>query len=311
MKPNFPRAFRQVDVFTQHAYWGNPLAVVLDGTDLSDADMQRFASWTHLSETTFVFSPSPQGLAAGADYRVRIFTPAGELPFAGHPTLGTCHAWLEAGGQPRQGNVIVQECAAGLVHLKREEERLSFAAPALRRTEPDAGLVTEVIAALGLPKNHVLRTQMLDNGPAWLGLWVDCAETLLSLTPDHRALLHLNTKVGLIAMHDAPETTPLISRSNREARAFSRTSASAPPPVTVEVRAFAAPAGIDEDPATGSLNASLAQWLMDEGHLPGHYIATQGTCLGRNGQIYLQRDAAGQVWVGGDTVTCVQGEVLL
>ncbi|MEY4757124.1 MAG: hypothetical protein RJA34_2022 [Pseudomonadota bacterium] len=314
---HLPRPFKQVDVFTDRAYWGNPLAVVLDGSGLSDDDMQRFAQWTHLSETTFLLPPSPEGKAAGADYRIRIFTPGGELPFAGHPTLGSCHAWLEAGGVPGLTNTVVQECAVGLVKIQREGTRLSFAAPALQRSPASGELLTDACSALGLPPDQVLRSQLLNNGPTWLGLLIDSPEILLALTPDHRALQRLDTKVGLIALHDAPQVPALIGRSNREARAFSQNQADIQlPPAfsevpTVEVRAFAAPVGVDEDPVTGSLNASLAQWLMADGVLPERYLASQGTCLGRRGQVFVQRDAHHQVWVGGCSVTCVDGKVRL
>jgi PhzF family phenazine biosynthesis protein len=311
------RPFKQVDVFTDLAYRGNPLAVVLDGSGLSDADMQRFANWTNLSETTFLLPPSPEGRAGGADYRVRIFTPRGELPFAGHPTLGSCHAWLEAGGVPGLADTLVQECAVGLVKIQRDSQRLSFAAPALKRSPANAELHTDVCTALGLPPEQVLRSQLLNNGPTWLGLLIDSPETLLALTPDHHALQRLGTKVGLIALHDAPQVPSLIGRSNREARAFSQNQAGIQSLPTsgelpkVEVRAFAAPVGVNEDPVTGSLNASLAQWLITEGILPDRYIATQGTCLGREGQVFVQRDIDGQVWVGGHNVTCVDGRVTL
>lgn len=311
------RPYKQVDVFTDRPYWGNPLAVVLDGSDLSDVEMQRFAHWMNLSETTFVLPPTPGGLAGGADYRVRIFTPGGELPFAGHPTLGSCHAWLEAGGCPRHADTIVQECTVGLVPIQRDGQRLSFAAPALQRTEPEAKLLADVTQALGLRPINILSAQMLNNGPSWLGLLVNDVETLLEMTPDHRALLRLGTKVGVIALHEALPAPPLINRSNREARAFSQRRDTTPPlfpegaHATVEVRAFAAAVGVDEDPVTGSLNASLAQWLIADGVLPEQYVATQGTRLGREGQVFVQRKSDGQVWVGGHAVTCIDGNVRL
>ena len=304
------RPFKQVDVFTETAYLGNPLAVVMDGSGLSPEDMQHFARWTNLSETTFLLPPSDAAAAQGADYRVRIFTPGGELPFAGHPTLGTCHAWLQAGGQAKSAEFIVQECGQGLVRIRRDGTRLAFAAPPLQRSAPDAKLLTEVTAALGLAPQHILASQLLNNGPLWLGLLLDDEEVLLALQPDHAALRHLGQKVGVAHISQGLEATTLIARSNREARAFGpRTHAPTAP--QAQVRAFAAPVGVNEDPVTGSLNASLAQWLITDGLAPTSYIATQGTCLGRHGQVFVSQDAQGQVWVGGDVVTCVDGVVTL
>ncbi|MGB4061160.1 MAG: PhzF family phenazine biosynthesis protein [Burkholderiaceae bacterium] len=314
-----PRPFLQVDVFTALPYLGNPLAVVLDGTGLSDEAMQRFAHWTNLSETTFVLAPTPEGAAAGADYRVRIFTPGGELPFAGHPTLGTCHAWLAHGGQPREAGVVRQECAVGVVALRRADgiehgssNRWAFAAPAMRRAAPDATRLAAVCAALGLHPTQVKAAQVLNNGPEWLGLLIDSPDTLMALTPDHTALKALGEKVGVAALSAPPENTPLIARNSREARAFDRPSQtpSASEP-DLWVRAFVDVLGVAEDPVTGSLNASLAQWLMADGVLPTRYQATQGQALGRDGQVFLSQDAQGQVWVGGDVVRCVSGEVWL
>ena len=306
------RAFKQVDVFTSQAYLGNALAVVLDGEGLSDADMQRFACWTNLSETTFLLSPTEPA----ADYRVRIFTPGGELPFAGHPTLGSCHAWLEAGGQPQTAGCVVQQCAKGLVQIAREADaagRLAFAAPLLQRSTPAAAELAEVTAALGITPAQVLAAQSLDNGPVWFSLLLDSPATVLQLTPDHAQLARLGVKVGVAAMYPAAEEaidSPLIRRANREAAAFGARSVGSAAR-RLEVRAFAAATGINEDPVTGSLNASLAQWLIGDGLLPEQYIASQGLNIGRAGQVHVRRDADGQVWVGGDSVTCVKGEVLL
>lgn len=282
MKSN--RAFRQVDVFTAAPYRGNALAVVLDGDGLGDEEMQRFARWTNLSETTFLLPPR----SAQADYRVRIFTPGGELPFAGHPTLGSAHSWLEAGGLPKSTEFIVQECEVGLVRLRRDGSRLAFAAPALQRTAPSAEVVVQLAAALGLQTGQVLAAQVLDNGPVWLSLLVDSPATVLALTPDHGELKRLGHNVGIAALYPVAASGPQL-----------------------EVRAFAAPAGITEDPVTGSLNASLAQWLIEAGHLPVRYLAAQGACLDRAGRIHIQRDKQGQVWVGGDSITCISGAVVL
>jgi PhzF family phenazine biosynthesis protein len=306
------RAFKQVDVFTARPYFGNPLAVVLDGSGLDDAAMQRFAQWTHLSETTFVLPPTEPS----ADYRVRIFTPGGELPFAGHPTLGTCHAWLEAGGVPKRKDLIVQQCQAGLIPIRRDGARQAFAAPPLKRSAPSPAVLAQVAAALGLKAQHIIAAQLLDNGPVWLGLLLDSADTVLQLEPDQLALKKYGLKVGVAGAHAAQAAPLLIARANREARAFAASAAAAPEdaPADFEVRAFAAPIGIPEDPVTGSLNASLAQWLMAEGHAPDHYLVAQGTCLGRAGRVHLRRESAGgatHTWVGGASVTCITGTVSL
>jgi PhzF family phenazine biosynthesis protein len=304
------RPFQQVDVFTDTAFLGNPLAVVLDGEGLSDAHMQAFAAWTQLSETTFVLPPTPEGAAGGADYRVRIFTPGAELPFAGHPTLGTAHAWLNAGGKPRQSGQLVQECGVGLVTLRQLGERWAFAAPPLQRSDISTEDLDPVLEALGLNAPEVIAAQHLNNGPLWLGLLVNDVDTVLALAPDHAALKQLGTKVGVAAKRQS-SAGGLIRRANREARAFATSSRMANDPTDLEVRAFAAPVGIAEDPVTGSLNASLAQWLMADGHMPPTYSARQGTVLGRAGQVLLSQDTDGQVWVAGDVVGCVQGVVNL
>ena len=300
------RPFRQVDVFTDQAYYGNPLAVVLDATGLTDAQMQRFAQWTNLSETTFVLPPTE----AGADYRLRIFTPGGELPFAGHPTLGSCHAWLAAGGQPRGGEAIVQQCGAGLVRIRREGDRLAFAAPALKRSAPRPTELAQVASALGLKPAQIVSSQVLDNGPVWFTLLLDDPTTVLRLQPDHVVLKALGHKIGVAAL-DGAAATPLIARGNREARAFGASSPAPTQAPSLVVRAFAAASGILEDPVTGSLNASLAQWLIADEHIAAPYVATQGACLGRDGMVHIARDGQGQVWVGGHSVVCIEGSVQL
>ncbi len=297
------RPFAQIDVFTAAPGYGNPVAVVLDGTDLGDAAMQRFARWTNLSETTFVLPPTDPA----ADYALRIFTPGGELPFAGHPTLGSCFAWLAAGGQPKSADRIVQQCAKGLIPIRRDGERLAFAAPPSVRSDPAPALLADIAQALGVEPAQILRAQRLDNGPVWLTLQLDSADTVLALEPDHARLAALGQKVGVIGVYPAPTAIELVSRSSREARAFG-----APPPAPlIEVRAFAAPIGVPEDPVTGSLNASLAQWLIEAGELPPRYVAAQGTALGRAGRVHVERDAEGQVWIGGDCVGVIQGQVTL
>jgi PhzF family phenazine biosynthesis protein len=282
------RIFSQVDVFTAAPYLGNPVAVVHDGSGLSDDRMQAFARWTNLSETTFLLPP----LDARADYRLRIFTPGGELPFAGHPTLGSCHAWLQAGGQPKAGGLVVQECGVGLVHLQHTADGLAFAAPPLRRSAVAADLLAGITDALGIHMTHVLASQLLDNGTSWLGMLLDAPATVLQLRPDFAALKRLGHKVGIAARHPGPATH----------------DASAP---ALEVRGFAPHLGVDEDPVTGSLNASLAQWLIGDGHVVAPYLAAQGACLQRAGRIAIRTDETGQVWVGGQSVTCITGTVAL
>ena len=303
------RPFQQVDVFTAEPLRGNPLAVVLDGEGLSDAQMQAFAAWTQLSETTFVLPPTPEGRAGGADYRVRIFTPGGELPFAGHPTLGTAHAWLTAGGKPQSNSQLVQECGVGLVTLRQQDGRYAFAAPALRRAAPAADKLAAVRNALNLAPEEVLAAQDLHNGPHWLGLLLPDVDTVLTLEPDHAALKTLGIKVGVAAR--CASAPGLIRRASREARAFAGHLARHSDSTDMEVRAFAAPVGVAEDPVTGSLNASLAQWFIADGHMPARYRARQGTALGRAGEVFVQRDETGQVWIGGDVVACIRGDVTL
>lgn len=311
------RPFKQVDVFTSAAYLGNPVAVVLDGTGLSDASMQSFARWTQLSEATFVLPPSPEAKAQGADYKLRIFTPGGELPFAGHPTLGSASAWLKAGGQAQQAGVLVQECGVGLVRLEMREGRWAFAAPPVQmRSMPEATLPA-LLKALGLQTNQVMDSQILNNGPEWWAFLLDDVETVRNLAPDHLALKQLGVKVGVAAKTEQKNISSplLISRSNRESRAFAgkslRNAATDKPDAQLEVRAFAAAIGITEDPVTGSLNASLSQWLIGSGAMPADYVASQGSALGREGRVHIQQDTQGQVWVGGDTVICIEGHVAL
>ena len=307
------RAFKQIDVFTATPYFGNPLAVVLDGNGVDDKAMQRFARWANLSETTFLLAPTQPT----ADYRLRIFTPGGELPFAGHPTLGSCHAWLEAGGQSKSKDFLVQECAKGLVNIRRDASgaglaQLAFAAPELLRSAPSPMVLAQVASALGIKAAQITAAQFLNNGPVWLGLLLDSPETVLQLLPDHQALTKSGVKVGVAGIYTPPSSlllSPLIARTNREAQAFTQSVAASDP--NLEVRAFAACMGINEDPVTGSLNASLAQWLMADGFMPENYTASQGVCMGRAGQVNLERDAQGQVWVGGQSVTCIDGAVRL
>ena len=306
------RPFVQVDVFTDTPYGGNPLAVVSDAQGLSADAMQAFARWTNLSETTFITAPSPHDIERGADYALRIFTPGGELPFAGHPTLGSCHAWLRSGGAPRIKGTVVQACGQGVVNIRQLESGLAFAAPPLKREEVEPDLLGAIAAALGIELAHIEASQLLDNGPQWLGLILGSSETVLGLEPDHARLRELGHKVGVIHLENTDPAPLLIGRSNREARAFMGQERRADIQQTqATVRAFAAPMGVLEDPVTGSLNASLAQWLMETGRAPSCYLAVQGERLGRYGQVHIHQDASGQVWVGGSVVTCIEGSVLL
>lgn len=272
-------AFTQVDVFTDQPLQGNPLAVVHGADALTDEQMQAFARWTNLSETTFLLQPTD----LAADYRVRIFTPGGELPFAGHPTLGSCHAWLKAGGAPRVRRTVVQQCGVGLVRIKLDGTRAAFAAPPLRVEPVDDALLGAVLRALGLSRAQVLDAQWLDNGPKWLCLLLDGAPTVLGLEPDHAALKSL-AKIGVVGAHPQPSDCRF------------------------ELRAFAALIGIAEDPVTGSLNASVAQWLIGSGRAPASYVASQGARLGRAGRVYIEQERS-VLWVGGHSVSCINGEL--
>ena len=283
--------FLQLDVFAPAPLRGNPLAVVFDADALDDGSMQSVARWLGLSETTFLLHPT----APGADYRVRIFTPGGELPFAGHPTLGSCAAWLLRGGKPARDDAVMQQCGVGLVPVKPldarngegEGMRLAFAAPPLHAESVDPGVLRDVAAALGIEATAILASAWLDNGPRWLTLCLPSAAAVLAVAPDHAVLKRLGVKVGLAGPH-APGGEAAI-----------------------EVRAFVSHLGVAEDPVTGSLNASLGQWLIGNGTLPPHYVAAQGTALGRAGRVRIDRDAHGQVWVGGAVQQVIAGEITI
>lgn len=275
------RRFAQVDVFSAEPLRGNPVAVVVDGDGLDEEEMQRFASWTNLSETTFLLPPTDPA----ADYRVRIFTVDGELPFAGHPTLGSAHAWLEAGGHPRAAGEIVQECAAGLVRVRQDEGRWAFAAPPLTRYEPvDALTLARAAAALRLDPADVVDASWLVNGPEWIGILVGNADAVLAVRPDGAVLDGLF--VGLVG----PTPTGADDAPEFEVRGLMGTG--------------------QEDPVTGSLNAGLARWLVDTGRAPDRYVAAQGTVLGRAGRVHVRTDGD-EIWVGGDTTTVVAGTARL
>ena len=269
--------FSQVDVFSAEPLLGNPVAVVHGADGLSEEEMQRFAHWTNLSETTFVLAPTDPA----ADYRLRIFTPGGELPFAGHPTIGSAHAWLEQGGEPRSADLLVQECTLGLVRV-RNAGRLAFAAPPLLREGPVSEAErARILAALSLADDDVVDLSWGDNGPGWVVVLQRDAAAVLAVRPDWSAFAGLD--VGVVG--------PYPSGSE----------------CAVEVRAFSPGIGVVEDPVTGSLNASIGQWLAGT-RLPTSYVASQGTAVGRRGRVHVERDGD-TVWVGGDATTVVKGAV--
>jgi PhzF family phenazine biosynthesis protein len=284
------RLFKQVDVFTAHPYYGNPLGVVLDGTGLSAAQMQHFTNWTNLSECTFLLPPTH----AEADYQVRIFCPGRELPFAGHPTLGTCHAWLENGGHPKAVH-IVQECGVGLVKIKRDAAsgRLAFAAPPLIKSGPlDEGDVALIARGLKIDRSDIVAHAWCDNGPNWRGVMLRSADQVLALKPDATILAGLDIgvvgprgKVGVVGAQ------PVGDESQFEVRAF-----------------FPGNNGMTEDPVTGSLNAGIAQWLIGAGLAPPRYVAAQGTAMARAGRVHVEQEGA-DIWIGGASVTCIDGKV--
>jgi len=278
------RPFSQVDVFSAEPFLGNPVAVVHDGSGLSAGQMQLFARWTNLSETTFLLPPD----APGADYQVRIFTPGAELPFAGHPTLGSCHAWLAAGNEPARRDEIVQQCAAGLVRVRRTERGLAFAAPPLIRSGPvDEPLIASVAAELGIGRAEIVDAQWADNGPGWLAVLLGSAQEVLGVRVPASPM-----DVGVVGPY------PPGAECDFEVRAF-----------------FKVGGRCLEDPVTGSLNASLAQWLLASGRAAAPYVVSQGTAIGRRGRVHLltgtggasPAGGAGEVWVAGATVTRITG----
>jgi PhzF family phenazine biosynthesis protein len=270
------RRFAQVDVFTDRPYYGNPLAVVVDGEGLSTEDMQRIANWTNLSETTFLLPPADPA----ADYRVRIFTTTEELPFAGHPTLGSCDVWRAHGGVPRTPGVVVQECGVGLVTIQERGSRRYFAAPPMRRSGPLSAEERAMVRdSLGVRDDEILDCAWVDNGPGWMGVLLPSAERVLALKAET-----ITGKVGVIGAHPAGS------------------------PYAYELRAFYSAGGVTfEDPVTGSVNASAAQWLLGAGRFTAPYVVQQGTALGRAGRVHIETDVDGAVWVGGDVVSCVRG----
>jgi PhzF family phenazine biosynthesis protein len=275
------RPFAQVDVFSPAAYLGNPVAVIFDAEDLEDADMLRIARWTNLSETTFILPPTTRE----ADYRLRIFTLGGELSFAGHPTLGSAHAWLERGGTPKLPERLVQECDAGLVEVRRRAELLSFAAPPTRRSgDIEAEYLDDIVGAFGISRDQVVAHQWVDNGPGWAVVRLATAQEVLALEPDLSRIP--DAMVGAIGAY--PDGSD---------HAF-------------EMRTFAPGAGVPEDPVCGSMNAAVGQWLTRIGAVSGSYRVSQGRRLGRAGDITITPDPDGTLWVGGSTNTLFRGTAL-
>lgn len=273
--------FQQIDVFSDKPLMGNPLALVHDADDLQPQDMARLARWTNLSETAFLLAAThPE-----ADYRVRIWTPRLELPFAGHPTLGSCCGWLSRSVKPRTTDRIVQECAIGLVQIRRDGERLAFAAPPLIRSGAlDEAILDNLARALKLERGQIIGHQLVDNGPGWMALLLDSAESVLAIEPDPVALAPY--KIGVIGPYPKGHEADF------------------------EVRAFAAAAGILEDPVTGSLNAGIACWLIGSGKAPGRYVASQGTVLQRRGRVHVEQ-AGDEIWIGGDSLITLEGAISL
>jgi len=272
-------ALSQVNVFSTDPLGGNPVAVIHGAKGLSDERMFALARWTNLSETTFLLPPTNPL----ADYQLRIFSPGGELPFAGHPTLGSCHAWLCAGGKPKNSDVVIQQCKAGLVNIRKHNSLLEFVAPPLIRSGPlDDDTLLKISTALSLAPSDIIQHQWVDNGPGWCAVMLGSAQQVLDIKPNWAALAPLN--LGVVGPHDP----------NFEAN--------------LEVRAFVGSGGY-EDPVTGSLNASLAQWLMGAGLIKAPYIAAQGTILQREGRVHLSKDNNDEIWVGGHVVEVISGEI--
>lgn len=272
------RRFAQVDVFASEPYSGNPLAVVVDAEGLEPAEMQRFARWTNLSETTFLLPPTDPR----ADYRVRIFTPTEELPFAGHPTLGSAHVWSSNGGVPASADVIVQECGVGLVKVRMTDSGLAFAAPPLLRGGPvDDLTIDEIADSLGIERGAIVDAAWVDNGPGWIGVLLGSAAEVLAIRPRE-----IRRSLGVVGAHEAGSK------------------------FAYEVRAFYSSGGVTvEDPVTGSLNASVAQWLIASGRHVPPYLASQGSVIGHAGVVRVSTDGSGGVWIGGTTVTRVSGTI--
>lgn len=319
------RPFAQVDVFTAVPYRGNPLAVVVDAGRLGTEEMHRFAAWTNLSETTFLLEPSAEN-SDTADYRVRIFTPDRELPFAGHPTLGTCKVWLDKGGVPRRPGVVVQECGAGLVTIRSSDSpcsnRLAFAAPPLVRSGPvSTEDLATACAILGIdpdaPDTPVVDSNWVENGPPWMAVLLRSAADVLNLRPDTSAAANpRGLFIGVVGPHlpdpapDSPDSADPADPADSADSANSADPANSAGGCDFEVRAFFPLRGtLAEDPVTGSLNASLGQWLTAAGHATAPYTASQGAALGRDGRVYIDQDTDGTIWVGGEVVTCIQGTV--
>jgi len=278
------RRFLFVDVFSEQAFSGNPLPVILDGEGLSTEEMQKITRWMNLSETVFLLPPTD----SMADYRVRIFTLDREMPFAGHPTLGSCHAWLASGGQPQGEIEIIQECGVGLVPIRRTNTNLAFAAPELIRSgSVDESKLREITRALRIKRDDIVDARWADNGPGWVAVLLESAQAVLDLEPFSDFPTRLD--IGVVGPYEDGEDAAF------ELRALYTDQHGA----------------IREDPVTGSLNASVAQWLLASGRATAPYVAKQGACLGRAGRIEISQDDEGTVWVGGCTRTMVEGKVVI
>lgn len=277
------RRFQQLDVFADTPFRGNPLAVVVDAEGMTTAQMQHLARWTNLSETAFLLPTE----SSNADYRVRIFTLVGELPFAGHPTLGACHAWLTTGGVPQDPDTVIQECGAGLIPIRRRDDLLAFAAPPrLRAGDVDEEFARQIAEVLGLEREAIVDAQWADNGPGWVAVLLEDAEAVLAVEADlARYDGDQPLDIGLVGLY------PAGSDCDIEVRALFRDG----------------PSTMREDPVTGSLNASVAQWLLASGRLTAPYLVSQGTRLGRAGRPRIEQDDDGTIWVGGRTFTCIEG----
>ena len=272
--------FHLVDVFADGAFTGNPLAVVIGAAGLDDAAMLRITRWLNFSETSFLLPPTDPG----ADYRVRIFTPERELPFAGHPTLGSCHAWLAAGGIPRDPALIIQQCGIGLVPVRRDGDSLAFAAPPLLRSGPiDAEKRAEITAFLGIDDSAIRAAAWADNGPGWVAVRLASAAAVLALAPARSH--HRRIDLGVVGPH-APGGDAAF-----------------------EIRAFFSDqhGAVREDPVTGSLNASIAQWLVADGIAAAPWVAAQGTAIGHRGRVRIDQDSDAALWIGGVTRTLFMG----
>lgn len=277
------RRFIQCDVFSPVPTQGNALAVVVEAEGLSDAVFKRFAAWTNLAETTFLLPPADPA----ADYKVRIFTPSREMPFAGHPTLGSCAAWLHSGGVPKEDGVVRQECGVGIVDIDISGEQFAFAAPPTTSASLPEAQRGAILEALDIAADDVLHAATLDNGPVWQVLHLKSAERVLAVDAS-RVKWPAFDAIGLIGAHPAGAECEY------------------------EVRMLAPSSGMSEDPITGSLNAAIACWMQAEDRLPQPVTVAQGTKIDRHGRVAIRPQGdGGRILIGGDTHVVVDGTVIL